>query len=184
VFDEFILMRKLLSLILCMVFLFNISGYYFVFKILQNNIRKEMKTLIKSTISEDETETIIISDSEMLSPSSSFKFLKKNEFTYKGKLYDIVHRKKENGINTFYCINDKQEEKLFSGLHEFIKFNMDNNIPVKNKLNSLIKNIVKEAIPDNLRSSFNDFSISDMFFTYRSNFTEQFISVLSPPPKA
>ncbi len=176
-------MRKFLSLVLCAFFLFNVSGYYVIFRLMQYHARKEMKAYIKNNLSDDEMEMVIVSDSEISSPLSSFKFVKKNEFTYKGKLYDIVRRKKDGDNTIFYCINDKQEEKLFAGLNEHIKWNTDNNAPSKSRSVQLLKNIVKEALPENallLCSNQQNFNIH---FNYDSFLKTQFIPILFPPPK-
>lgn len=41
----------------------------------------------------------------------SLHFIKKKEFIYEGKLYDIIKQKKEGSKLVFYCYHDKEEEK-------------------------------------------------------------------------
>jgi hypothetical protein len=176
-------MRKFLSLVLCLVILFNVSGYYIAFKIMHIQARKEMKAYIKNNLDEDELEIIMISDSEISSASSSFRFIKKNEFTYKGKLYDIVHQKIEGSNTTFYCINDKKEEKLFANLDDHIKCHTDKYPVSKSRSAQLIKSIVKDALPEKKQILKSQTDSQNILYAYIVNLTEQFIPIILPPPE-
>ena len=177
-------MKKIFSILLCSIFLFNVLGYFVVFKLMQHNVRKEMKARIKRNLRDEEMEIIVIPNNKIGTKESEFKYVKKNEFIYKGNLYDIV-RKKDDGKNTiFYCINDKQEEALFAGLNEHIMRNTDQNLPANNNSKILSKNIIKEALPEKPEylKSFITGNINDFYYT--SLILEQYIPVFSPPPKA
>ncbi|NTW32229.1 MAG: hypothetical protein HGB12_06345 [Bacteroidetes bacterium] len=177
-------MRKILSIILCGIFLFNMAGYYVVFIIMQRNARSEMKAMIKQSIPDEEMEEIIIPISQIASANSELKFIKKNEFIYKGKLYDIVKRKNEGSNTIFYCINDKQEEELFSGLNEHINRNIDQNNPSRKNSKFLSKSIVKEALPEKPKHLFYINNINRIFYKNSWLIQNQFIPILTPPPKA
>ena len=176
--------KKIISILLLILFLFNVSGYFVVFKLRQYNAREEMKTRIKQNLRDEEMEVIIIQNSEINSPLSDFCFIEEDEFRYKGNLYDIVRKKTEGSNTVFYCINDKQEEKLFDGLNEHIKRNTDQNTPTKDKSNTLTKSIVKEALPE--KPDFIAYSVNQhiLYFKYNSLTNKQFIPVPSPPPKS
>ena len=142
-----------------------------------------MESYIKKNTPNNELVKIIISNSEIASSSSGFRFTEDDEFIYNGNYYDIVRQKTDGSNTIFYCINDTNEEKLFAGLNEHIKQNMDQNLPVKNKSVQLLKNIIKEALPDNIISLFCNQSSNNTHFIYSSFQKEYFKSIPSPPPK-
>lgn len=178
------MIKRFFSLLICSLFLFNISGYYIVFSILQHQVRKEMKALIKSELPDEKMEIIIIPDSEILSGKSTLTFIKKNEFYYKGNLYDIVKRTRGENSSIFYCINDKQEEKLFAGLDDHIRSNMDKNTNAKSKSVQIAKNIIKEALPES-KKPISSITFREYYYrTFTSFVIWQYSQVDSPPPKA
>jgi hypothetical protein len=177
-------MKKILSILFLAIFLFNLLGYYFVVYLMQQSVHSEMKAFIKKNPPLDKLERLVISDKEMNS-REVFKFKDdKKEFVYNGKLYDIVKETKDGTNTIFYCINDKNEEQLLAGLCEHFKNNFDQNGPAKDKSRQLIKNIIKEALPDS-HSTIKSFqSLTFIFFEYHFELTNQFIPVFSPPPEA
>ncbi|MGD0711508.1 MAG: hypothetical protein ABR968_10065 [Bacteroidales bacterium] len=178
-------MKKILSVFLLLIFLFNLAGYFIVFKIMQCSVQQEMKNYLEKNTSNKETETIVIPDSEITSPSSRIKFTDDDEFIYNGKMYDIISRKTEKGFTIFYCMNDKQEEQLYSALKDHIMHNSDQNLPLKDKSNLIIKNIIKEALPDG-NAHLQTFSSKNIIYysSYNSATHQSFISVITPPPKS
>ena len=111
-------MKRILSILFLFVFLFNLAGYFIVFEVRQYSAKQEMKIFIKNNIPENELTKIIIPNSELTSSSSEFRQTEENEFVYQGKYYDIVNKKTDGNNTIFYCINDKNEEKLFEELAE------------------------------------------------------------------
>jgi len=119
-----------------------------------------------------------------MTSSSEFKFGEENEFLYNGKLYDVVRQKTDGVKIIFYCINDTNEEKLIVELNRYANLNSNQNIPVKQKTNLLINNIIKEALPENSKSFFSNTADFNIHFIYKSLLTKQYIPILCPPPKA
>lgn len=111
-------MRKLLSIALVFVFLLNTSGVYIYFKIKQRQIRREIKQKIKQNLDDDELVTICQNKTN----KTDFKWKGTHEFSYHNTLYDVVRVEKNSlGEVIYKCINDKDEEKLFSNLDELVK---------------------------------------------------------------
>lgn len=176
-------MRKTIALLICIIFLLNLSGHYIMFSIIRQQARSDMKAFIKNNLGDEELEKIIISDNDLTSSASQIKFIKKNEFIHKGKLYDIVRRKREDNQTVFYCINDKTEEKLFSNLDEHIKRNSDSS-PVSKSLSALIlKILTKEALPDNSVELMHVYGVYTSFLDYNEKIIQQFLPVFTPPPE-
>lgn len=61
---------------------------------------------------------------------ASCQFEDANEFSYKGKMYDVIYEKRTGNMLYIACINDKKEEGLLKELSN-IQLNQ-NNKPLKN----------------------------------------------------
>ena len=102
-------MRKTLAVIVTLVFLFNLGGYYFWFGFRQYCIRKEIKQQIRNGLGEDELTVIIFEGKN----GAGLDWIRPGkEFNFKGKMYDVVKSKVNNGKTFYFCINDKKEKKL------------------------------------------------------------------------
>jgi len=101
------------------MFLFNTMGYYFVFRINQSFIRSEVKGIIKSGCLEANYTLL-----KIVKPGSNpdFKKTETDEFTYLGRMYDVVREWTKNDTTFYYCINDKQEDQLITGFQTIQKF--------------------------------------------------------------
>jgi hypothetical protein len=111
-------MKKSLSILVLGIFLFNTMGYYFVFKVNQSIIQAEIRGMIRSGVHHT-SYTLVKVDHPEANPK--FKMLDHNEFTYCGQLYDIVCQTVKGNTTWFYCLNDRQEEKLISGFERIQK---------------------------------------------------------------
>jgi len=58
-------MKKAAAIFLLGIFLFNIAGYFIAFKLVQYQIKKEIKAEIKKNINSDELTAIIISKKQI-----------------------------------------------------------------------------------------------------------------------
>jgi len=179
-------MKKALSIFFLFIFLYNLAGYFVVFSLEQFSAREEMESYIKNHINESLLEKIIVPNSDIITGSSDFRYKDNNsEFVFKGKLYDIVRQKSDGSNIIFYCINDKNEECLIQGLEDHIQRNSDQNLPAKNNTSNLVKNIVKDALPDNPQKQIDNFCAKISIYSFH-NFAlkEQFILPQTPPPKS
>jgi hypothetical protein len=122
-------LKGLISILFLIVFGFYSFGNILLFNFIRQEIRSEIKTLIKSG-DKSRVEIIAISKKNLKNPSI-FKMVKSNEFIYQNKLYDIVSSTNTKDSIIFHCINDTKEEKL-------------------------IKNFLTESINDLLNGSFNE----------------------------
>ena len=74
-------------------------------------------------------------------------------------------------------------KRLFTNFNEHIKQNTDQNVPIKNNSSKILKNIIKDAIPEKPThlKSFCSENINNFYFNL--NTLNQYIPVFSPPPK-
>ena len=144
-----------------------------------------MNAFINKNLNIPEIEKIVIPKSVITSGAQGFRYIDDNkEFVFNGRLYDIA-RTTDDGNNTvFYCINDKNEEQLIAKFNEHLQRNNDQNVPVRNQTEKLVKGMVKEALPQNTTGLFT-LSESNIFFKENFQFLlKQYIPLPTPPPKA
>lgn len=111
-------MKKLLSILLVLILLFNIGGFYVVIKSRQYAIRKEVKRQIKHGVDEKDLVPILVNDDNQ----DQLDWKHSKEFRYKGSMYDIVRTEfNENGTITYHCIIDDNESALFNDLDRLVQ---------------------------------------------------------------
>ncbi|TAL57620.1 MAG: hypothetical protein EPN85_13695 [Bacteroidetes bacterium] len=131
-------MKQVASILLLILFLFNITGYYALFFALNS----ENKTAIKNNICEGKhLQTMCVHKSNI--KNIVFKEEGK-EFVYNGEMYDIKSIIRDGDFVIFHCINDKTEKQLLAGLQTHVKNNSDSNSPPDKKQNDSTKNPVKD----------------------------------------
>ena len=166
-------MRKVLSGILILVFLFNIGGYYLWFSVLQLRIQEEVIKEMKKGLKEEDL-CLVIAD---LNSEQEIKWIKPGrEFRYHGEMYDVVKIKIRNQKKYLYCINDVKEKLLINRFHK--NHNQTKELEKKSKIAFGLK-----YIPEQIQSkTFNE--LSDMKFPVPMNYYKSaFIEIYTPPPK-
>lgn len=175
-------MKKVISIFLFGIFLFNMAGYFIAFKSFQYQIKKEIKAEIKRNVNPNELTAIVI-DKKQINKIDWQQEGK--EMYYKGKLYDVVRLTKNDTSITYYCINDKQEELLFANLEEHIAAHIAANKPIKNQGSKKLADkfaklyFLNEELTKFNIVSFNLTQLSSTNLNYRSTLIE----TDSPPPE-
>lgn len=169
-------MRKTVSILLLLLFAYTTGGYYFAFKILQLQVRSEIKEEMKNSLNESELEIITVPASKM----SELRWTRPGkEFVYKNKMFDVVKKQEKNGTTSFFCLNDKKEERLFANLDEYVRKNTTRNNKVKNILAKNISNYFFEEIktPD------SNYKAERLESSYKETYESLYSESHSPPPK-
>jgi hypothetical protein len=96
-------------------------GYFAFFLAGRYQARKAMWQNISLNETRGALDVIIITKEMKQSVDHTFTRLDKNEFRYKGKLYDIVRSRNVGTATYYYVINDIKEEHFYSYLTENIK---------------------------------------------------------------
>ena len=174
-------MKKAASIFLLGIFLFNTVGYYVFFKVAQHQIKSEIKKEIKLNLNQSELTTIKFSPTEI----KNIHWLEKGkEFIYNNQMFDIVKRTSNGEIVTLYCINDKQEKKLFENLEEQMLKQIEQNKNSKN-------NSSKKGGDQQIKTYFFEtisFSIIPKisiikFKPYNEQYTSIVTAITTPPPQ-
>ncbi len=87
-------------------------GNYLVYQINKFWLREEMRASIRSGNTSDRSLVIRIFRPET---HPDLQRIDRQEFIYKGHLYDVVRETRKGDITTFQCIPDHKEELLVAG---------------------------------------------------------------------
>jgi hypothetical protein len=138
-------MKKLLAILIIGLLLYNSMGYYIVFKTVQYTIKKEIKNQIKHGVPEKDLSLIKVAYNDD-HKKADIEWLDKHEFRYKGQMFDVVRYYNFNDTSYYYCINDKQEEQLFSSLDKMVEHHSKKSGPAHTKSLSIYKNIIRDVV--------------------------------------
>jgi hypothetical protein len=106
-------LKKAVSYIILVFFLFNSVGYYLLFELDMYLVKKEMNRLArKATV---DMTILKITD---IDHNPEFSRPGKREIEYKGMLYDVVREIRHGSGSVFVCLHDSKEEGLFAGLRK------------------------------------------------------------------
>jgi hypothetical protein len=169
-------LKRIISILLALVFIYNATGYYLTFLVQRNKIKKEIKRQIKNSVPDNSLTRISFSVS-----SPGPEWTDENEFLWHGMMYDVVRTEIKNGNITYWCINDRQEEKLFAGLTDHINRHMKDQSSDKNKPQ------FNKAVIDLFFSQLNILSHPESKYRtlpfFSSNLAKGFINIPALPPK-
>lgn len=174
-------MRKIISIFLLAIFLFDFFGYFPIFKAAQYKIQKEIKTLLKKGVPENELNVIIVPVEKV----NDLDWKREGkEFRHNGNMYDIVRHETKDGNIHYYCVNDTQETQLFVHLEELVNKQMNND---KSPAGKTAKSIAKmfgffKYIPSDNFVFIPDLDETVKDFNYSVLYSSVFLEILTPPP--
>lgn len=125
-------MKRLVSILLLLVFLFNVGGYYLVFLGLHHRSDQMLSKRIESN-RYDETETIELKIPVTLPyPLQEIGFERVDgKFEHKGIFYKLIKQKLQNDTIYIVCIRDLETRKIAKTLNDYVA--KTNDIPVNSK---------------------------------------------------
>jgi hypothetical protein len=136
--------RKLLSVLFAALILFNLFGYYFVFKCDQIRVKSEMKAMIRNSSFSVHPEEIVI-----LNPAADrdFKMIDKDEILYQGKMFDVISIRHSGTALIIKCISDIREDQLLARYDKYSTWVAGMNSPEKSKNSqAMLYHIIKHAL--------------------------------------
>jgi hypothetical protein len=119
--------------------LFQAAGHFFVFKILQHEIRREIKQQIKAGVPEAELVLLKIPRNLEEKNNPIFQRIHEREFRYGGDMYDIVRQETNGDTTWYYCLADEKETLLFANLDELVKQDMAGNPQHRKQIDELLR---------------------------------------------
>jgi hypothetical protein len=178
-------LKKVFSITLLALFLFQFIGYYFVYMGLRYQAKSELMLRLDSReYSYDETITLKIPFALPYWVDSKSYERVDGEFQYKDEFYRLVEQKLEKDTLYIVCIKDSAEKKLFGAMSNYVK--LTNDLPSSSQqtlklFGSLIKDFVRSVETEiSLSQGWSrEYTFAESVF----NFPMLPSSVTSPPPE-
>ena len=174
-------MKKLATLSLLAIFIFNTFGYYIVFQISQYSIKKEVKSQIRQSLKTTDYTIITISKNKL----KDVDFIDSGkEMFYKNDLYDIICQKETGTSVIFYCISDIKEKTLFAGLNKHIQTYISADPVKKSHSKKITDHLIKIYFSEPFQITYSQIDLSKKLFDFTSiNYLSEFLEINSPPPE-
>jgi len=173
--------RKFLLIGFLALLCYQIIGFFTFIEIEHYLIRKEIKRAIKQAVPENQLIHFHFTPKER----QKLNWVKPHEFRLNGRFYDVVHKKRINGVWHFKCIDDIHETVLFEKLAFATAANLVNS-PDQHPVHGWIKLINEPMEPVQILKplliEINAFQFQNYFYQ-SPNLKHPFSLVLGPPPK-
>ncbi|MFZ4589501.1 MAG: hypothetical protein ACOYN6_00760 [Ignavibacteria bacterium] len=174
-------MKKVLSILLVSLLIFNSAGYVLVFFQLKFSFQKEALSKLEDFLEPSEMTVINISKNEFTKGSENFYRINEHEINFYGKLYDISQVEFINDSVKIVALSDENENKL----NDFFELALNKNLNDKfSKTASIIKLLITEA---GLPTEFSSASSWREDMCYNFIFVpilKTFLEIPTPPPKS
>lgn len=174
--------NRITALMLLIIMINNLTGFYLAFYSQQAIIKKEVKSLLKSSL--DDSELVVLHFDKNSGEYRKLQWLDEHEFRYHGRMYDIIRQDTDRRGNvTYHCINDIREEQLFVNLTEQIRNHIEQN-PEKQQIPKILLKILTLEF---YRVDRNEYLIPDNRYIYHYSYIDRsfitYIDIPSPPPR-
>jgi hypothetical protein len=178
-------LKKAISSLLLMVFLFNVGGYYIVFWGLRFQSDQQLTYRLDANLY-DAGETVQLKIPVALPyPSQSAEFQRVDgRFEHGGEFYRLVKQKLENDTLYLICIRDQETRELVRTMTDYVQ--LTQSLPVSSSgqkaLNYLSK-LIKDFCAQEDLSPLPDRSFHAVIgFGEKSEFLEEQITPIDAPP--
>lgn len=112
--------KKVVGITFMFLLLWQALGVYPTFEFVRFRIRREVKTMIKAGIPEEDLTTFVWSEIE-----KDIRWTKpEKEFIYRGEMFDVIRFDSVQGQKTVKVFKDLKERGLFDHLEEQVAANM------------------------------------------------------------
>jgi hypothetical protein len=175
-------LKKSFFILLGLLVLFNTGGYYFVYFQVQNYFKQVAFNKINEYIPE---ENLTLFKINLRSTDSKIQKeilrINDHEISYNGNMYDIYKEEVNSDTLVLYCLCDENENILDQAFSEFVN---RNNIDFINiSLKSILKSIIKIALPP-IELTYKNYSFyNSITFNSSNDLQNVIIDVYVPPPR-
>ena len=179
-------LRRLVSILFLIIFLFNLGGYYLVFWGMEVQAKRDLLVRLETeSYSSDELVVLTIPVSLPYATNDADYESVAGEFMHNGQYYKLVKQKYENDNLYIVCIKDESTSSISRQLTDYTK--VANNLPMgsKQSLNFLAK-IYKDYEPNDFDYAYlSKYVFEQSFFALAdSDVIEKSSAVDSPPPES
>lgn len=178
-------MKRIVSILLLTVFLFNVGGYYLVFWGLRHHANIELKARLDADLYHQEDLIELKLPLSLPYPVEQQEYERANgKFEHKGEYYKLVKQKFQNDTLYVLCIKDHEEKQLVKTMTDYVEVTSDLPASSKNELHvfgKLLKDF-ESANPEKLIHQ--DGWLQEIAFVIVSPSTlTRSSNIQSPPPK-
>jgi hypothetical protein len=166
-------LKKALTILLLLTLGFSHAGYYLVTAIHQHLLKQQMKATILSNTDDNALTKICFDDNKQ-----KITWERADEFSYEGKMYDVVRKKSIGNKLILFCADDKKETELIAAYNRSVK----NHSSEKNKLNPSEKSVVVFCEPIS-EFSFPVYPQVKTLHHFISLLPQQHKKITAPPPR-
>lgn len=122
----FTILKKSISILLLIVFAFNLGGYYAFFWAMKHTANMELAARLDADQYAEEEIVELKVPIDLPYPIFSTDFERVDgKFHHNGEIYKLVKQKLSEGTLHIICVKDKKEKQLSSDLKEFTKRSQD-----------------------------------------------------------
>jgi len=166
---------------LFLLLIIQLIGFTAYFEVSHYLIRKEVKSIIKQGVPEENRVIFTFTSAQM----NGVQWVKKNEFRLGRRMYDVIATKTlANGTTELQCISDIQEDRLFANLSLTVGRNMGDEHH-STPYTTLFKIIQTPALLNEQPAILEVVNIaqnSAQYFTYTAPVSEEFRRSMEHPP--
>ena len=180
-------MKKGLAIILLLVFLFNVGGYYIVYWALQIQVDQQLSYRLDLNLY-DPQQTISLKIPVALPyPIHPQEYQRVDgKFQHNGEYYKLIKHQLKNDTLYIVCIRDQQTKELVSTIKDYVK--LTQGLPgtnTSNKALQFLSKLVKDFCSQKEISIDHQdgFSVSVAFPEQPDIFIQPEIPIDSPPPR-
>ncbi|MEI6683571.1 MAG: hypothetical protein WCO44_13125 [Bacteroidota bacterium] len=172
-------MKKLAVIAVLILFLVNTIGCFIAFRFNQYRIQQEMVARIRCGTFQ---ENIVIL--KILHPEreSQFRRIKDSEFSYFGRMYDLVAERKNGDTTLFYCLQDTREDELLADYSRFLR-RSGNSSHKDNAMLALLYNLFTQALIQQPSPAVQGQGITFHFPASTPIIIPVYLVHFAPPPK-
>lgn len=173
-------MKRLISILLVMMLIFNSAGYVLVFYQLKKYFKKEAFSKLEKYINPADLTTIVVSKYQYENEDENFYFVEPHEIKYFGKMYDIARTEFTADSIRIYALNDENEDNLHELFAQFFSRTLNDKY---SHFASVISHIILDS---GLPVVFDDiarFKEHSYFNITLIHILKLYFDVPTPPPK-
>jgi hypothetical protein len=167
--------------LLFLLLVIQLIGFTAYFEVSHYLIRKEVKSIVKQGVPEENRVIFTFTSAQM----KSLQWVEKHEFRLGKRMYDVIEtRTLANGCTELQCISDTQEERLFANLSFSVGRNMGHD-QHSTPYTTLFKIIQTPALLNEQPAIVEVVDIArnlTQYFTYTAPVSEEFRRSVEQPP--
>lgn len=174
-------MKKIVSAAVLLVFLFNTMGYYVVFKCSQYLVKRDMSEQLRTGMFHPDLVLLKIIHPEK---NKAFRQMGAREFSWRGRMFDVVVTRKSGDTTLFYCLHDKKEERLIAGYRDYQRVaDSQGSSKKQSPFRSLVQNLIIQALIQEQPSYTGRQATTFNFGRSQLSPVEGYLATPSPPPE-